>query len=388
MANCATAFAYANEEECFAIVESVCGTLKKPGADDRMYTVGPVSFKQSQDFLDDEQIRASASMLAPIKGLKRPGDWNFNTYVKPSGSPGTAPEHDVLFQCAMGTKTVNAGTSVVYTLANQLDSFSLWVKKGHTVYAFRGCGVEQPEVGVNGEEVAGIGWSGKYMEQLWAGTCYANDTCNIAKATIQLRVPAAQRYVEGMYVNVGTDTNGGAGYRLTDVNYTNDTITISPTLATNQGANPEITPWLPTASAEVGAEVHGKQGIVTVGGKNAVILSARVTLKNNLKYYDMEKNNTWTAERFGRPGRRAVDGELEMFYLTEGPSYFYRAEYEVSDALVIPIGNVAGYIMNISIPYARYETPEISGDEEFIENVPFKAIASASLNDELAITFQ
>lgn len=388
MTNCATRFAYANEEECFAIVETSCGTLKKPTAGDRMYSTDPVAFKQAQNFEEDEQIRATASEFAPLKGVKNPGDWSLDSYVKPSGARGTPPEHDVLFQCLMGAGALVAGPprSYRYTLANQLDAMSLWTKKGHTVFAFRGTAVEQAVFNVAGGELSKINWSGQYMEQLWAGTTVANDTCGAGSTVIQLNTGAAMLYVEGMYVEVGTDDNGGNGYLLTDVNYTNDTITI-PSLNTNQGVNPTISPWWPTSSAEVGVPQHGKQGIVTIDNTPSVILSATVTLKNNIKFYIDEKNNVWTAERFGRPGKRMVTGNINHYFLERGATYFYKAEYEVSDALVIPVGNVAGFIMNINIPYARYETPEVSGDEEFEQPMDFKGIASAAGNDEINIVF-
>jgi len=387
MSNCALNFAFANEEELFLIKEDTCGVLKKPTGSNRAYTVGPAEFPQEQEFLDDEQIRATASRFSPIKGRKMPGEWSFNTYVKPSGTPGTAPEHDVLFECALGTKTINVGTSVVYTLADQLDSFSLWIKKGHTVFALRGCTVQQPEFGIEGNAIAGISWSGNFMNRAYAGTVTATGTYSGGEATITLPGGAAQRYTEGMYINVGADTNTGAGYRITGVNYTNDTLAITPVIAGNPGVTPQITPWLPTASAEVGEPVHGKNGMVTIGGEDTIVLSAKVTLNNNIKYYSDEKNNQWTAERFGRPGKREVDGEVELYFLKPGDAYFYRAEYQVSNALVIPAGNVSGYIMQISIPYAEYRTPTISGDEEFVQNVPFIGRCSATLNDELAITF-
>ena len=128
--------------------------------------------------------------------------------------------------------------------------------------------------------------------------------------------------------------------------------------------------------------------MVQVGGQNCVVLSARVTVVNNIKYYINEKNNQWTAERFGRPKVREIDGELELFFLKPGPSYFYRAEHQVPNAIVIPVGNVAGYIMEINVPYAEYRTPRISGEEEFIQNIPYIAVASSDENDEMTITFK
>jgi len=388
MSNCATNFSYANEEEMFIAKEVSCGTLKKPGASDRVYTVGPLEFSQEQEFLEDEQIRPSASKLSPIKGRKTPGEWSCGTYVKPSGTLGTAPEHDVLFDCAMGAKQVNVGTSVVYSLADQVDSFSKWVKKGHTVFAMRGCTVQGAEFMVAGNEIASINWSGNYMEQLWAGTIDATGSYSGAEATITLPSGGAQLYTEGMFITVGDDDNSGAGYEITGVNYTNDTLAISPVIAGNPGATPEIAPWFPSAGAEVGTPVHGKLGMVTVGGADAIILTGGVTLTNNIKYYEDEKNNVWTAERFGRPGMRDVEGNLELYFMKRGPSYFYRAEYQVSDALIIPAGNVAGYIMELSVPYAEYKTPAITGDEEFIQSVPFIGVATSSYNDEFVITFK
>jgi len=392
VSNCATRFAYANEEECFAVLETTCGALKKPTAADRMYSVGPVIGTYKQSFDPDEQIRPGASHLAPFKGLKNVGDWNMDSYVKPSGVRGTPPEHAALYQCLFGAETIDLAppvpSTVTYSLANQLDSFSLWSKKGHTVFARRGCTVEEGKFNISGGERATVNWSGQFMEEGYAGEIYCNDTCNIAKATIQLPTGGAQLYTEGMYVNVGTDTNSGNGYLLTDVNYTLDTITISPTLVTNQGVNPEITPWWRTASAEVGEPVHGKQGIVTIDVNPSVILSAEVTIKNNIEYYGDEKNDLWTAERFGRPGKRDVTGVIEHYFLERGASYFYKAEYEVSQALVIPVGNVAGYTLWLNIPYARWETPEISGDSVFKQVMGFRAIASASLNDEITAVFR
>jgi len=388
MSNCATDFAFANQEEAFAVLETSCGTLTKPAVTDRIFTVGPVDFGQERELLEDMQIRAAASQLPSIKARLLTGDFSFETYVKPSGTPGTAPEHDKLFQCLMGVKTPTPGVKVEYTLANQLDSLTFWAKKGHTVFALRGATIESAEFTITGDAVASIRWSGKLMERLWAGETPADDTCGPDKTVIQLPSKGAQRFVKGMFVTIGTDDNTDAGYELTDVNYTNDTITISPALVTDQGVNPIIYPFWPVAATEVGEPAHGKLGIVTVSGQPAIVTQAVLTLTNNIKYYDNEKNDVWTAERFGRPGKRLVEGTLTVFFLKQGPSYFYRSDYRITDALIIPVGNVAGKIMEISVPYAEYKAPKITGTEEFQQEIGFKAVASGALNDELKITFK
>jgi len=387
MSNCALDFAYSNEEACYAVIETTCGTLKKPAAANQLLTVGPVAFSQQRELLDDEQIRASASKFASIKARLSVGTFSARTYIKPSGILGTPPEHRVFLRSLFGTEDVQA-TYVDYKLASQVDSFTLWVKKGHSVFAFRGTVMESGEFGVAGDAISGVNWAGKFMEQLYAGTCPALDTCGIGKQVITLAAGGAQLYKKGMFVVVGTDDNTDVGYELTGVNYTANTITISPALVTNQGVNPEITPWWPAAGTEVGAPSHGKLGLVTVSSANAIIISAGLTITNNVKFYENEKNGVWTAERYGRPGKRDVAGNLMLYFLKQGLSYFYRADYKITDALVIPSGDVAGAIAEITVPYAEYRSPEISGDEEFQQNVPFQAIASSAGNDEVKIRFK
>lgn len=387
MSNYVLDLALANQEQCFVKMETTAGTLKKLAAADRVYSVGPVEFSQEQELIEDGQIRASASKLASITGRTPPGDWNLTTYVKPSGTAGVAPEHDVLFACLMGTKDPQGGY-VDYKLDNQLDSFSLWSKKSHTVFGMRGCTVETATFTIEGGAIASIKWAGKFMELLYAGEATVPGALTGTDTVIQLQSGGAQRFRKGMFIVVGTLDNSDAGYEITAINYANDQLTISPGLEDDALAGALITPLWITSAAEVGYPQHGKLGIVTVNGANAVVTSADITIANNIKYYEDEKNGVLTAERYGRPQMRAIGGSLKMFFVKAGPSYFYRAKYRATDELIIPVGEVSGKIMEIHIPYAEYRASKLTGDAEIIHEVPFEAIASAALNDEAFIRFK
>ena len=374
--------AYANQEQMFAIAESTPGQLRKPIASNRMYSVGPVDFGQDQEFLDDEQIRATASRLKQLTGRMMPGEYSFDSYVKPSGTRGVAPEHDLLFKSMMGAGAID-GLDYSYTLTNQLPSFSLWVKKGHTVFAFRGATVEGADFGISGDALSLISWSGKYMRELRCGTGY---TSAVVGSTLTMETAAAESYSEGMYVVVGGNTNGGAGFRILKIVVGQNKMVLN---AVPGGPNrQEITPWWPIASEEKGFPQHGKLGKVLVNGRETIVLTANVSMVNNIKYYIDEKNDLMTAERYGRPKIREIEGSLGMYFLKRGPSYYYRSEYQIPNALVIPVGKIGGKIMELQIPYAEYRTPKISGDEEFQEDVPFIAVASTGLNDEFKIVFK
>jgi hypothetical protein len=375
--------AYANQEQMFAVVEDLAGELKQPATSDRMYSVGPVDFSQDQEFLDDEQIRATASRLPPIAGRIMPGEFSFDTYVKPSGTVGTEPEHDALFYALMGGGGAGGG-GYQYTLANELPSLSIWVKKGHTVFAFRGATIEAADFAVSGDAIALISWSGKYMRQLMAGTAM---TVSISGAVLTMEAGACESYSEGMYVVVGSDNNSGVGFKILKVNPAGNKITLADSPSPS-GAQ-LVTPWWEGSETEVGEPAHGKLGKVQIAGKECIILTASVSMVNNIKYYIDEKNDVMTAERYGRPKIREIEGNLNLYFMRRGPSYWYRAEYQVSDALVIPVGKVPGKIMELQIDHAEYRTPKISGDEEFQEDIPFIAVADPTvLNDELKIVFK
>jgi len=378
--------AYANQEELFVIAETTSGQLKKLTTSDRMYSVGPVDFGQSQEFLDDEQIRATASRLKQFAGRMMPGEFSFDTYVKPSGTPGSAPEHYVLFDCLMGAGGAS-GATYAYTLADEVPSFSLWVKKGHTVYAARGVTIEGADFAISGDAMSLISWSGKYMKGYRAGTA---KTASISGAVLTMQGDGAERYSEGMYVTVGPDLGPGAattGFKILKIEPTAKKITLDGS-PTPSGVH-TVRPYWPTVSEETGYPQHGKLGKVTIDGNEAIVLTANVSMVNNIKYYIDEKNDTMVAKRYGRPKIRTIEGSLNAYFIKSGASYFYRSEYQVEDALIIPVGNKSGYTMELQIPHAEYRTPTISGDEEFQEDIPFIAIADpAELNEEFKIVFK
>jgi len=389
MANCASDYSFANQEQCFIVLEDICGVLKKPTPTSVVYTVGPADIQQEREKLKDDQVRAGASEHASIKGRLQPGPWSLGTYIKPSGILGTPCEEDVLLQCLMGLKTITPNTKVMYNLTDQLDSFSIWLKKGHTVFAMRGCTVDKADFSIGADKMVEVKWSGLGMERLYAGTATVSGVAALGATTLTLVATGALRYQPGTYVVVGADDNAGAGYLIKSVNYTLNTITLDTALAVGAGSGATVSPWLPTPAAEVGTPVHGKIGLVTIGGQNAIVLSADFSISNNIKYYDNLKNGVWTAESFARPGRRAVTGKFQMHFLQSALSYYYRSDYFITNAIVIPAGDESGKIMEISVPYAEYGSPKLSGTEEFLVDVDFKGISpTVAGNDEAVITLK
>lgn len=383
-------FSLANEEELFVKKETTEGTLVYPVASNKILAVGAATTGQESEFLEDGQVRARRSRATPIKGRTNAGTWSFNTYVKPSGVLGTAPEADVLLECAMGKKTGGGAFPIVYAFdsTTNLPSFSLWRKVGHTVFSMAGCTVNQAEFSVAGNEIAQIAWSGEFMKWNYAGTAYLSGIA--AGGDNHIHVNDATRFsgANAIRVIVGADTNSGLGYLVTGINYTTNELTVSPVLATGAASLAAVAGWYPTSGTEVGQPVHGKLGLVTIDTTPAVVLSGKVTLVNNIKYYVDEKNNQLYPTIYGAPGFRDVTGSLQLYFYKNTSTYFYRSDNQIQDALILPAGNVSGKIMELSCPRIEYKTPPISGDTEIMIELPFTAVASAAGDDEFVVTFK
>jgi hypothetical protein len=382
-------FALANQEQVFVKKETVEGTLVYPSATNMLLAVGAASTDQENEFLEDAQIRARRSRLTPIKGRTNPGAWSLRTYIKPSGTAGTAPEADVLWECGLGKKTPDPGVKTTYSLdsTSNLPSFSMLRKVGHTVFFLAGCTVNQIELDISGGAIAESGFSGEFMKWWMAGESVL--TAAAVAADPHIHVADATRFsTEKAKINIGSDTNGGAGYLITAVNYSTNIVSITPNVVTGANNGSAVTGWYPTSGVEVGAPVHGKIGNLTIDSTRAIILTSKITINNGIKYYTDLKNGLMYPTIYGAPGFRQVQGSIQLYFYKNMPGYFYRSDYQIQDALIIDAGSVSGKIFEVSCPRIEYTSPKISGDTEIMMELAFNAVGSVSGDDEISVVFK
>lgn len=385
-------FSLANEEQVFVKKESPEGTLVYPVPGDAVLITAASAIGAEIEFIDDEQLRGGRSKFSAIKGRTHPGEWSMNTYLKPSGTVGVAPETDVLFECLMGKKEIV--TNVIYSLDSSINlpSFSLWVKKGHAVFAMEGCTVNTAEFTIAGGEIVSVAWGGNFMQWYKGGTAYATALVEAAATTVT--VDDATRFAGESRMKIildaeaeTPDDNSGNGYLVTDINYTTNVITFTPGAVVGCAQAAAIRGWIPSSQSTVGAPVHGKITTVEINDVPATLLSASISMTNNIKYYEDEMNAQWFATTYGTTGWRDVSAALSLYFRKPSTAYFYRSEYQIQDKLELYVGSVAGKKVEFLMPKIEYRTPVLSGDEEVMMEIPILAVASAALDDEFKITF-
>jgi hypothetical protein len=375
------------EEIVFCAKEATSGTIQDPTAADSVLPISAGEANMPIELLEDEQFRNTRSKLPLIRGRTPPGSWKLDTYIKPSGTLGTAPEGSTLYECAFGTKTTVASTSVKYTLADDLPSFTLWRKLGHTMFVNRGCTVDKAEFTVQGDQIGKAAWSGNFIEQATIGTTVV-DTGGIDGSATTLPVDHGDRFfvTSSTYGYIIVDEEV---MKVTAVSGNNLTVVRGAlgTTAAAHVADAAVVPYLPAVS-EAGEIIHGKLGAVTFDGTNTFLVNSKIAINNNIKYYDNEKNGVLTAESYGTPGHRTLTLTTSKYYRKEDTVDFSKAYNRTLQNIILNLGSTSGSIARFNAPYGQILAPKFSGSTEVMEDVEIRLIAQVGdYNSELSVTF-
>jgi len=375
--------------------ESTPGTAVFPSATDAIFLTGEGSFRQVRNFIPDAQRRATFSKMERIKSRLAPGEWSFLTYIKPSGSQGTAPECGQLLKGLFGKEMVSAGQKVEYTLAgidDTLPTFTIWFRLGHTVFCNAGCVVNSGDItikaGNDDDSIAGITFGGYFMKQIRTGTDALSQDEILGATTIH--VNNARKFMVGSIISIGSLNNSGSGYDVTDVDYANNTLTISPQLEDAASEGDVVKGYLPTPT-EVGEPVHGRLGYVTFDeGSNPVntpIVAATIGMNNNIKMIEDEKADIDYPNDFIRTAEREVSLSVDCYFKKDVAARWYEVDAQAEKEIKIPAGDTAGKKLRFEFPKVQLDTPELSGAEEVVMTMPKAVLASSSFEDEVKLVF-
>lgn len=376
--------AYAALESSFDIIQAITG------AD--ALSVIEMKFEPSKDFHPLKEHVGSQSLQGWVAG-KQEGKWSCKVYFKPNAA-GTPPDCDALLEAAFGVKTVVASTSVTYSLAPA----SVAPKSVQLVNAIgtdfaevaSGCWVEKPEFDIpSGGEPGMITFTGGFSSYGYVRAGFNTDATGYTAQTVITLENAgdSSRIAPGVFIKIGSDDNSGAGYRVTAVDRTNNTITLA-TAITLSAANHAIVPHYPTpvvSGTVLGSIACG----LDLDGNALEFNSAKISLDTG----NVGLNKAATIDRPNRlsKGKRLVSGEVEAFELEENAPFFLGGPWDgtVRDTLFRVGADVAGQRVKIDIPAMRVDvTPRnIPEAEAASANVKFEAKRDAANDDEIKLIF-
>jgi len=188
------------------------------------------------------------------------------------------------------------------------------------------------------------------------------------------------------------DDNAGAGFTILTVTPATHTITIAAPGLINAVADDSIVDgFVPTVS-DAGIPAFGRLGYAQEcdsGGTpaNILIMDAQVDIDNSFKIKSDEKTGVLWPISAIRAANRVIAYTCNKVFLKGEALYYAESNAQTQKEIALPVGDTAAERYRFDIGQAVFDTPELSGAEELIIGRRGTALATATDNDELTLTF-
>lgn len=378
----------ARQQTVFAVKETTKGTLAFPdAAAPFIVAAGYVDMNQNPSFSNSEEIRNSRDVLSQFQDMTPAGSFSLPLYVRPAGTAGSAPMGDVALESLLGTKTVNSSTSVVYSPGMTKPSFSLWAKKGHTMFFAAGAVAEQMSVSAQNKGGIKLDISGSFLRLGWA----TRDGVKVAASTgaTSVTVYDGKKFTVGAVIHNATQSDHATnGYTVTAVNTTTGVLTITPAIADADGwALDDIVEGYLPAGTEVGTPLESRKTTATVGGVSKVAQSISITYGDQVKMLDDEMTTTGYPADYVESDR-SVSGTISTYFRQDDMAQFVDGLAGNDKAVAITFGDTAGSKLEISMPKCKLQVPKVSTSAPTVNlSVDYTALGTNG-EDSIALTFK
>ncbi len=371
--------ALGRERKSFFQVETTSGTFLKPaGADAVKMLKHDISADRSRIIRADSRQTRSALERITAKGAL---SWSCEGYVIPNGGATTDPDVVDLLTAAMGT----AGGSGAFTLSNS-QTLTTLTQTRHMSDVFMeslwGSWVNTMTITAPGGDQPKIKFDGGAMGYAFTGT---SAVASEAAGVVTYDVADAGAFSVNSVVAIDTDT---------DLEVT-AAVPATPTFTVTSGTYAGADAIIPSTPAETtaGVPISGLAGSLTVdpaapfsGTQVLPITAFEMTLNNNVKPFDDEAFEEYASDVVS--GYRELTGSVsfrtreDLLHMLGSRERLIQTDFEV----VLGSGDAKLTIsMNqVEFDWAGVDIPEA---EEGIITIPYIALASASLEDEMSMVW-
>lgn len=357
----ASGIGIARQQSFFMKKETVQGTLVYPVAGDYIVAADFITMNQKENYEDSPKIYNSRDVTDVCMNQTPAGEWSISVLLQPSGVAGTAPAENALMEAAFGKATTVGGTSVTYEQSIEKPSYSIWLKKGHTVYHASGATVNDLKLMFDSSCYVKGEFSGQFMKMGWAGssqlaTAFTSGT-SVTVDDARLYTVGSKIYFENAAGTVKND-NTGAGYTVTGINTSTNVVTFTPSASTAFAVDDWIKGFVPDGTEVGTGPIQAKKGIVKIDTVSTRTRSFELTMTDNIKYLEDERTTSGYSESFVE-GQRNVTGSLSIYFRNTDLKYYYESRNKDYKNFQLAIGDTAGSIITFSALRTLIEMPEV-----------------------------
>lgn len=391
----------------FVKKQSAVGTTPSFTAADALLVISPPKLDQGASMIDDAEIRNTLSPGDPIPGKFDVGTWELESYIKLPGAVDTSPEGglDALLEGLMGVKTVNSGTSVVYSFKPVSAGDMPWLSilagdaiEGElaTDCVVTSCEITRETAPSGDGSVFRAKFSGEFVRYRHAIVDELAADIDTGTEDQEIEVTNGKKFDVGMRVQIndnGTvDHNSNAGYLIDSI--TGDVLHVTTAIAGDHTASSSVTiePWLPASQTEVGVAVHAGFGLTTVDGNTADATGYSIKIDTGTKLLvNIESLSSYAPGRQSRATRRMPEIKVDTYKRPGEPvaSAWYNhrtgTPVAVNTRVVHPTANVAFWI---EAPRCFLEKPAPGGSDVIEFSMTYKPKKNSGVDNEVVLSLK
>lgn len=375
----------ARQQTVFAVLETTPGVLAFPTASTpQIIAAGFPDMDQTPTFTDSEEIKYTRDLLQQFQDMCPAGTFSIPLYARPSGALGTPPCGDVIFQSLLGVKTVNAGTSVVYTPGITKPSFSMWFLRGNTLFFASGCVAETMKITATNKGGVKFNITGSFLQMGWSGRDGVATAASIGASTVT--VYDASKYTVGAVIQDITAADSSTnGYTVTAVNTTTNVLTVSPVLVKAWSISDVIQPFLPVGTT-VGAPLESRKTSITLNAVSKVLVSLDLDYEDKVKMLDDEITTSGYPTGWVE-NLRKTSGTAKSHFRQNDMVQFMNGFAGSNQPVVCTFGTVAGSILTISMTNCKMHVPNVTANAPVIDLAVQFAALGTNGEDSISLTW-
>lgn len=239
-------------------------------------------------------ILKSASARLPNRGVVQIGSEKifYKGLVRSSLTATTA----TMTGCIRGFMSTTAAThatsaamsikTIMYSQkTSDTPSFTAWVQLDFMLFGVIGCSVKKGTFSLAKDDAVSVKSDCSGMKVYWAGV----DQVKTLSATGATRVPVknAKMFTEKMplWNETKNDSNSGAGYIISDVDYTNNELVFTEALNVDWEVDDKISGFLPTV-AKTGSVIENRATMIDIDGIEGFFKATDVSVDCPKKYIE------------------------------------------------------------------------------------------------------
>lgn len=374
---------YGSDKVAFFVAESTAFTAEKPAAANAV-RVTDFSFGQpvGRAVVPDRKGTRSRMERGALRQPVVP--WSLSGILRPSDAAGTAPDMGDIIKHAFGTEAVSASTSVTYSFLKDMTALTASIYGGLSSFqqGVRGAIVQSLSINWSGDDAVQWSASGVGANVIQAGKTLANG----GDTSTSLVVDDADYFTVGALIQIGGDDNSGAGFQVTAVNYTSNTLTIDTSHTWLD--NDAVEPFLP-AGTYAGNPLYTPAGSISFdnGSTTTRDISGSLTVNTGIDLLNNEHGSSEATDVI-LTGMREVDMSLD-FYVKEDETYLMSEwRRKVSQDIIKVLGDTAGSRLKINMNTAEIDPADVSQGDDGAARYSANIIAlGSSGEDECTLVF-